>query len=109
MPLSLWPLACVLLVLPLPPLVGERRRPSRPRCPCRAPSPVSSGLTHNRPLSLGRQMARSVTSEVQPHRAGKGDQCVCVCALQVRVAGAKGNKAQTLYTTDSYVVSLAAR
>ena len=54
-------------------------------------------------------MARSVTSEVQPHRAGKGDQCVCVCALQVRVAGAKGNKAQTLYTTDSYVVSLAAR
>lgn len=80
-PLSLWPLACVLLVLPLSPLVGERRRPSRPRCPCRAPSPVSSGLTHNRPLSLGRQMARSVTSEVQPHRARKGDQCVCVCVL----------------------------
>ena len=34
---------------------------------------------------------------------------VSVCVLQVRIAGAKGNKAQTLYTTDSYVVSLAAR
>ena len=28
---------------------------------------------------------------------------------QVRQAGAKGNKAQTLYTTDSYVVALAAK
>lgn len=34
---------------------------------------------------------------------------VSVRVLQVRIAGAKGNKAQTLYTTDSYVVSLAAR
>lgn len=34
---------------------------------------------------------------------------VSVCVLQVRIAGAKGNKTQTLYTTDSYVVSLAAR
>ena len=78
--------------------------------------PLQSAVTcliwpHTQPSFVFGQADGKVSDQRGPAPQGTqgGSVCVCVCALQVRVAGAKGNKAQTLYTTDSYVVSLAAR
>lgn len=92
----------------LPSSPGGKRRPYATKSSSRVQRLASCGPVNSRPSCLVRQMGRQANASVRILWA----PChyhVNTLSDQVKMAGAKGSKSQTIYATESYVVSITAR